>query len=197
MTSLITVPGTHARRRGPLDMWWTNSKFTDRLKDHAIEPWRLEDPFNWSTDLDGTPWTGAHYDWQAGGDALRYYMLGTDFEQRNILTHSHGLQVALYAAASGQHIRRLISVTGPVRKDMEKITELARPHIDKWLHIHTDGSDWVQLLGAVFDGHIGIHREQPLADINDSVKGVGHSGLLIEPEHFWHWSARGWFDFLK
>lgn len=55
----------------------------------------------------------------------------------------------------------------------------------------------MQWFGELFDGHFGIVRNHPLADANEKVPGVGHTGVLNEPANFPLWESHGWIDFLK
>lgn len=159
-------------------------------------------PYGWTTGLDFE--RGHHDDWIAGGEALFYYLVpplrpadAWPPAETVVVTHSHGLQVALYAASYGLKIDRLIDIAGPVRADMMDVAKLARPNIRRWLHVHSDCSDKWQWLGEMFDGHLGIVREHPLADINDGVPHVGHAGVLRDSGDFHFWPDRGWTTFLQ
>lgn len=159
-------------------------------------------PYDWSTDLDFTQ--GDHYDWKAGGQALFYYVV-PQFNPKSrpfppsetvVITHSHGLQVGAYAAAMGLKIDRFLDIAGPVRKDMTAIYEKARPNIRRWMHVHSDWTDYVQLAGELFAGNWPV-RKHPLADINVAVPGVGHSGLLYNDQDFPLWQTKGLVAFLQ
>lgn len=201
-TSYVPVAGTWASRR--TGEWSeVSSPFSGFLQQHGCANLcaKADVPFEWTTNLDLFP--PRHDDWKAGGAALFYFIvppLHPEFrvppEETVVITHSHGLQVALYAAAMGLKIDRLIDVAGPVRKDMMDVAKTARPNIRRWLHLHSDFSDRMQWLGELFDGHFGIVREHPLADENDGVRKVGHGGLLRDPNDFHFWGDRGWLTFL-
>jgi hypothetical protein len=159
-------------------------------------------PYAWSTDLDFAQ--GDHQAWIAGGKALFYYLVpplnpagAWPPAETVIVTHSHGLQVALYAAALGLKIDRLLTFMGPVRKDMMSIAEQARKNIRSWRFVRSDESDRWQWFGELFDGHLGVVRNHPLADINERVPHVGHAGVLRDPANFPLWESNGWIDFLK
>lgn len=159
-------------------------------------------PYAWSTDLDFE--CGDHQAWLAGGKALYYYLVPPLCPANRwppaetvIVTHSHGLQVALYAAALGLKIDRLLSFMGPVRKDMMSVATQARPNIRRWRQVRSDKTDKWQWLGELFDGHLGIVRNHPLADVNETVPGVGHTGVLNDPSNYPLWVDNGWIDFLK
>jgi len=177
------------------------------LASHGLHAGAFE-PFRWSGDLTGLarllPWnwfsSPESRDWQAGAQALRYLLeprgCPVPFSQRNVIAHSHGGQVALLAAASGLRIRRLVTVSTPVRADMVNTIVKARPNIERWLHIYDPTlKDRMQVLGELGDGRLGWKRSFPAADVNVSVAGAGHSGMLTQPEWFPQWKQRGLIDF--
>ena len=191
-----------------IDWYCPTHPFVDYLIQQGVEPLFGANgkPFIWSTNLSGVPFFTRRNktDWSAGGAALAYFIdarVKTPGETINVIAHSHGLQIVLYACAYyGVRVRSLISVGSPIRKDMLTVSEKARPDITHWLHIHSDFSDKWQLLGQLFDGKLDVwlqQREHPLADSNDFVAGVGHSKLLRAPEHYHYWLDRGWLDSLK
>ena len=157
-------------------------------------------PFVWSTDLDGSPFESSHRDWKAGGLNLFAYIVPprcpehrVPVDETLVVAHSHGMQVALYAFAAGLQ-GALVTVAGPVRKDMADVAAAARKNITWWRHIHSDHSDWWQVLGAIGDGRLGIYRAHPLADDNVKVVDVGHSSLLYDPCLFERWHFNGWLE---
>lgn len=161
-------------------------------------------PFVWSTDLGGTPWTGKK-DWAAGGAALAYFVMarqGRAAPFTAAIVHSHGLQVAAYAAAEhGLKFKTLISVGSPIRADLTEEYKALRANTGYWLHLHSDGSDRWQWLGELFDQGNPftwrIVRDCPFADRNDFVPHVGHSQLLRDPAQYHFWIDRKWIDVLK
>lgn len=200
----LPIQGTWGWGRGSDHRWWQNgSPFVAFLAERGFTLLGADDPFVWTTDLNGVWFGDKHIDWQCGGINLRQYIkpplhavsVNADdyvpFADRNLITHSHGLQPVLYAAAAGLRIRTLVSVTGPVRDDMMAVAEKARPNIGRWIHLCSDHSDRIQTLGALLDGRFGIVREHPLADQNVPIAGVGHSGLLENQAHFHYWTDRG------
>lgn len=192
----LPVPGTW----GTEDVWWLpGSAWAAHMQALGWDPLVVQaaDAFWWSTDVNGTLVRRGHADWKAGGVALRYYfrpplyVTGPDFvplDARTLVAHSHGLQVVLYACgAYGLKIDTLISVCSPVRGDMRRVADAARPHIRRWVHLYDPGwADRMQVLGALFDGHWGVSRTHPLADVNLRVRG-GHSGVLRDPACFGQW----------
>jgi hypothetical protein len=201
----LAVNGTHENRSSP-DAAWSSPK-SDLSK--CLARYGLVNiadsaalPFDWSDDLDFT--AGNHHDWIAGGAALFAYLVPPLHPQDAwppaetvIITHSHGLQVALYAAALGLKIDRLLDIAGPVRADMLATARKAKPNIRRWTHVHSDSSDKMQWLGEFLDGHLGIVRTHPVADLNVGVPKVGHSGLLRDPKYFDLWLIDGFIDFLR
>jgi pimeloyl-ACP methyl ester carboxylesterase len=198
----VGVAGTAGWR----DTWWKDgSPLWAHLATLGITPARVGGrPFRWSTDLGWTwqfwrSWFGQmrHSDWEAGGDSLASYLEHLPFEDRNVIAHSHGGQVALYCAALGVPIHRLLTIGTPVREDMGDVIAAARPHIDKWHHVYDPRWDLWARLGMVGDGRLGGCRMFPPADANLAVRRVGHGGLLMKPARFALWQEVGLADFLR
>ena len=196
MTKYIAIPGTWGFKgeEAPGDVWWAEySQFANMMSRHGLTPIGTG-PFVWSTDVDGASlWSlfgrdDPHNDWQAGAWALGYYLKGVPYEDRNIIAHSHGGQVALYAARHGIKIRNLVTIATPVRKDMQGVAQAAASNIGSWTHVYSDWTDYMQLLGGLFDGQIAFNRRMPFAHKNIKVPHVGHSGLLNTPRHWGHWA---------
>lgn len=191
----ITIPGTWGW--GSSDKWWSpGSPFVQFMEGQGALLLRPDDPFLWSTDIDGTwfDWIFRHGrtfpDWEAGAAALTYYLKDVPYYDRNLIAHSHGGQVALLAACKVD-IRRLVTVSTPYRKDLADNYAFARKHIGHWEHIHSDTSDLIQLAGSIFDGHFGFHRRMPDADLNVMLPKVGHSGILQDPRFIPEWRDAG------
>lgn len=202
-TSYIPIEGTWDNDE-TVDNWWQcTSQFSRFLRSNDIvQSCPTGDEFVWSGDLDGLNIfryfsKHRHNDWHSASKALKYYLVDTPLEQRNIIAHSHGGQVVLYSAADGMAINKLITIGTPVRKDMFGIMKMARPNIKQWLHIHSNWTDFWQVFGELFDGHLGVVRDMPLADMNLSIKGVGHSSILRQPKNFHYWNDLKVIDFLK
>lgn len=202
----ILVAGTGSwKDNGSIDWFCPGHDFGKFLDAQGVAP--IYDgngtpkPFVWSTDLAGVPVLTNKKDWAAGGAALSYFVrfkaICRSYETA-LIVHSHGLQVAAFAAAEyGLKVDTLISMGSPLRADMRDRYQVLRTNTRYWLHVHSDKSDRWQWFGELFDGHFGIVRETPLANRNDFVPGVGHSELLRDPAQYHHWIDRGWIDLLK
>lgn len=200
---VVLVGGTWSwRGHATAGEWYqAGAPFVTFLEAEGVEVVSKHKPFVWTSRVNGLFWQRAkHRDWDAGGAALSCYLdpaiphvgIGPGDSYHAVLTHSHGLQVALYACAyHGARIPLLIDVSGPVRQDMEVTARTARPHIGRWLHLSSDWSDRMQWLGELFDGSFAIKRkavwDTVWADASIGIPHVGHSGLLREPTLFDHW----------
>lgn len=196
-----TDPGEHwwhcQEAAGHDSAWWTY------LRTLGCRPFRAEREFTWTGDVDGLirfwPWNWfrrrlTYRDWAAGADALINYVAAASAacsiapaEPWALIAHSHGGQVALYAAARGLEIPILITVGTPHRSDLREITELARPRIKRWVHVFDAISDRIALAGQLGDGAIDVNRKQPFADVNIPLHGVEHSRVLRDRAQFQHW----------
>lgn len=210
---VMLIPGTWAWSDDRQVEWWhPSSGFAAFCKQQGFTLIGQDQPWSWSTDLNGviTLFKNRKFtDWMTGGQSLADYlrppMLAPDqidqyvpLKDRNLICHSHGLQPVLFACADyGLKINNLVSVGSPVRKDMFDTAHRARPNIAYWEHIYSDKTDYMQWLGELFDGHLGVVRQHPLANINCRVPQVGHSKVIYDPTQFHLWIDNGWFDILK
>jgi hypothetical protein len=188
MARWIPVQGTNTLSP-TVDQWWhSDAKFVRYMRTIGHDLVDPEDPFVWSGDIDGVI-TGLDHDWYAGGQALRYYLRTVPLKDRNIICHSHGLQVVLFACAiiPRMPINCLISVCSPIRADMRQMAASARPYIGHWQHIYESGFDLMQRLGSLFDKNVAINKDEPIADANYPIKGIGHSGVLYYEQYFPRW----------
>jgi hypothetical protein len=199
-TVYIPVHGTWAIDEDEIAWWKETGPFSQFAKRHNIIQHNYF-PFIWSSDLNGA-WYNflsqklKHSDWIAGGWSLYYYLESVPVHNRNIIAHSHGLQVVLYCAMFGMNINTLISVCSPIRNDMGEIAEMARPKIGKWLHIY-DKWDKTQFLGGFGDGRWLKSREATIADENFKVDKINHSEILKKDEKMHLWVQIGWFEYLR
>lgn len=195
---VILVAGTWGERGPAGEWWWPSSPFAEYLKQHGVELVSSE-PFEWSTGLDGV--VGQPIDWVAGGTNLLQYCVPPLCPDKrlmpgevNLIVHSHGLQVALFAAQMGLRINRLISVCSPVRFDVMQKCPDAQKNINYWTHLYSDQTDYMQILGELFDqGHLAWRRKHPWADRNEFIgHGLGHGDILRDPRYFPLWTEKGW-----
>ena len=202
----VVVPGTwaYADLDNPRAWWQRGSAWSAFLAAAGgLYAMRPLDPFLWSTDLEGFPWPWRRRaldrnEWDAGGRSLRYYLEAVAPADRTVITHSHGAQVAAYAAAGGLSIARLITVAAPVRGDVDPVWRAARPNIGDWLNIYLEG-DAIQIGGAFGDRVIRWARAMKYPGVvNHGVPGVrGHSALFEDPACFELWRSQGWIDFAR
>lgn len=197
MTTVILIEGTWggdwARPRSP---------FRRMLAANGFYAVRFE---GWSGDVSGVPSLlskGKHRDWIAGGFGLGYQLRGMNYDDVNIVCHSHGIAPVLYQLVRMKvPIRRLISVCSPVRGDLQTQASGAVKRIGRWRHVSSANGDPWQRLGELFDGHINWQfgrgqRRWPQAHENVSIPGIGHSGLLNDPRFLDLWKTDGMLDFL-
>lgn len=199
LTKAVAVAGTLGSRDYLREWWWPRSPLFAFLAGLGIVPLNEEMPFEWSTDLNGEL---SKSDWHAGGAALLYYLVppvdpsrAPKAEDVHIISHSHGRQVVLFAAALGLKIGTWVDVCGPVRDDMVETQRVARANIGKHLHVHGNIDDYWQILGQFGDVNM-LRREDPLADVNVAIDG-GHTCLLNDQAQFPSWSSLGLADFLR
>jgi hypothetical protein len=181
---ILLVPGTW----GTVRAWWHPTAPLPRLLEEAghevLSPLATSDAWSWRTPLDGV--FGANDAWEEAGLSLYWYLESHHVDA--MLTHSHGIQPVAIALAHGRTIRTLVSVAGPVRRELADRYRAAREAATWWTQIHTDPwGDWWQGLGGR-----SLHYAQPAADRNVYEPGRlcwrGHTGLLDADL----WAARGW-----
>lgn len=200
----LPLAGTHSWTGKLSGEWWQDgSEYLAFMATQGFVPYDPEDPFVWDTGLGGLPIFGTT-NWYAAGLNLRHY---NGFKGPiRIVAHSHGGQVAAYAAARGLKIYSLVTIGTPVRADMYPIWTAARKNIRYWTHVYSDWSDKTQLLGSLFDGAFGIERRFIWTDVfgirqgankNLGLPGVGHSGLIRTPKHFAKWEEAGLLEDLR
>jgi len=184
---VILIPGTWG--------WDDDSKYSryegviEDLKAAGYEPLF----FPWSTDLGGIGFGSNDLrNWKASAYALKDFAaihLGPE-DECIIITHSHGLQVVLYAAERGLVVHKLLDISGPFRRDLKKVSANARVNIYQWVHFHGDWwRDYMNGLGGWFDTWNPLKwfqnpRSHPLADENIHIKGAGHTSTITKAELF-------------
>lgn len=184
----ILVAGTWGER-DEAPWFMPESPFCQMLEEagHTLAP----EPFRWDTELDGL-W-GGNGGWERAGDALAWFAhLYSKGDAVDVITHSHGAQVAAYALARPDplRVRHLVDVAGPVRKDMLPVWAAGARNLKQWTHIYTGWRDHWQMRGALGSGWWPweIPREMPAPAENVYEPGRTH-GNLMDPAL---WRARGW-----
>jgi len=191
MKQVILIPGTHGWDGFRKDWYSPGAPFHDFIP--TVPGHELvcpDEPFVWSSRLGGIGFGDDDLVvYRAAGENLYHYAVPPRCpdkliapEDLVVISHSHGLQVVLYAAARGLKIALLIDISGPVRADMMPTALLAKPNIKRWVHTYGGRRDRWQWLGGLFDGHVGIERKHPLAE-NLQVPGADHGEVLREPRH--------------
>jgi hypothetical protein len=193
---VLLVQGTHGYAGTDADaqQWWWPGDAT-----HPASPWVREAsrrgltilgdpgaPFVWSTDLAGAKprWfrrSPALTTWKAAGEAVREYCWARSVRAVQLVAHSHGGQVAAYAAArrlAGFRVSTFVTLATPVRRDMEPVYRAARAGCTWWEHVHGGRRDSLQLLGSLFDGTLGRMRAMPEACHNTELPDAGHHDVL-------------------
>lgn len=189
-TPVVLVHGTF----GLNSKWWKpDSQFAEMLSEYGIPLLSNTEPFRWTGELAGIPsflpsdptdpLDNHRVPWAVEGRHLVHYCHSKSPNVPvSLIMHSHGGQVGALAIAYGElKVHHFITLSTPVRKDMEEMYRVARASITgKWIHVYGDWwRDIMQKLGQVFDGHIGWRQEMPDADVNLYVPG-GHSTLVNE-----------------
>lgn len=180
------------------------SPFWEYLRVRGYEHLHCNRPFVWSTDLAGVTWVNklfkrtGHESWAAAGYNLFHYLNGNSYRHRNIISHSHGLQPVLFAAAAGLKVRTLVDISGPHRHDLKSVIKKALPNIGLWVHVYGDWRDTWQWLGGVMDGGLGIKRafEYPNV-VNVQIDNIGHSSLLNDPRNLPLWETHGLLNYIQ
>lgn len=199
MIRYLSIAGTgNAKRERDWDH--PDSPFSQFLWQLGLEPLKTADAdrFGWDGALDGVD--RHDYTWDYFGKALYHYFVPPLFqgvpaippEQTFIIAHSHAGNLVAYACGKyGLKVEGLITVGMPVRGGrMEAIYAAAAQNIRRHLHLHAGWRDYWQVLGSMFDGRWGIHREHPHAR-NFRMPG-GHGDVLRDPDLFPLWIERGW-----
>ncbi|MEK6591549.1 MAG: hypothetical protein AABZ67_00570 [Pseudomonadota bacterium] len=170
------------------------------LKEGGYQPLDDSDPFYWSTALDGVDRNNFH--WDAAGRALAWYAaLKCPGRMVSLIAHSHGGQVAAYAARFGLRIDTVVTVATPVRADMGDEYRALRDRSLRWVHIYTDeekGTPW-QRLGELGLNTLGgkINQAMPLCAENVYYPKETH-GSLVAAADLWRPSpdGEGWRSML-
>jgi hypothetical protein len=185
------VAGTHGLQE-PRAWWRPRSDFALALEAHGHQLVNRDRAFVWPTDLEGLwPWRRRRL-WAVAGETFGWYVqayLGPG-TLPSVIAHSHGGSVVAYAAFFGQQFDLVVTMASPVRGDMAEAYQRLRARARRWIHVYTTWDLW-QALGGVFDGRLGIYREQPLADQNVQIDADDHG--YVTPEQ---WTKHGLWPFL-
>ena len=202
MTPTILLHGTW----GLDDLWWRpGSAFAREAERHGVHLPAGWPPFKWSGALGGLPTVGAPADpsgrfpepqlapWEVAGYHLALYArLVGGGGPVNLLTHSHGLQVgafaAVYAADLGVRIEVFLSISGPIRRDMQRVRRAAMDNIGRWIQVADHENDKTIRQGEFLDGAVGWVYELPEPGTVNVRASYGHSGLF-EERNFPAWEA--------
>jgi hypothetical protein len=200
----VPIAGTHGWR----DEWCMNnaSAFAVMLAQAGFSKIVTQNsgrPFRWSTDLNGPLislkfWDRRNSDWEAGADALFYFLDAVSYRDRNLIAHSHGGQVALIAASWGLEIRSLTTVGTPVRNDVAAGGAEALAKIGFWQHIHDSRFDFIALGGQFGDLKLDADRAFDLPGVlNRGIAHVSHSKVLRDERFIPFWAEKGWLKAIR
>jgi hypothetical protein len=185
MTTLFLIPGTWGGG-------WTQETDPDSfrvfLRLMGFRCSRIE----WSENVDGVPDLLAaegNRDWIAGGFAVRYRLRDEPYENRNVLTHSHGIGSLLYAMTYPDRdeppilIRNALCICPPPREEFltMAMTAMRFGMIASLRVVYADGWDLWARLGQIGDGHWGWRRSWDIQHprfVQHGIKGIGHSGVF-------------------
>ncbi len=178
--------GTHDWQRG--EWFWCDSPFAAWMRMKGFECRRRNGPF-WSGILGGVPVLKTKA-WEFGASVLKEWMEEhLPVGDRNLITVSHGGQVAFLALAKGLQVNSLVTITMPQRADMESVYLAAKPDIavdadghPKLTNVHSSSlwKDRWQILGTVLDGAFRFRRTMALPGyvIPNIGIDVGHTELV-------------------
>ena len=186
--NVLLVQGTW----GDNDTWWRpgGGSFADAVvgAGHTL----IDDgrPFEWSTDLGGVGFGNRDLNtWRGAGRHLYDYCSPPRAPHASIpnlviVAHSHGRQVVKFACHYGLSPARVILVSGPIRADVDRETSSARARIGELVCLNGGHRDRMQWFGELFDGHLGIRRKDPQADIHLTFSDASHGSLLRDPAQY-------------
>jgi hypothetical protein len=182
---------------GVYDWWEYGSEFNKFCYERNTILVRPNNPFIWSTNLDGTflgrwEWVGkllnhskGNRNWDAAGWAFSQYQSTISYWSRPVISHSHGFQVVAYACGKyNLKIPLLVTFGAPIRSDLKELYCKARNNIKHWIHIYDPNDDIIQWLGMLFDNDIANIPDCELADVRLRIPNSQHSNLLKNPDYF-------------
>jgi hypothetical protein len=166
------------------------------------------DDFLWSGILGGVPTPlpgdpdekaigadqGRLLSWLDAGEKLHLYCQVNHLDSPHIISHSHGLQVVIFASAKGQRFGTVISISGPTRRDMDRAMRAGMGNVEKWVQVVDPVSDMTIREGQAADGRLGWSYDIELPGaINIHTPGTGHSGMTLDVKA---WNDHGLFALL-
>jgi hypothetical protein len=184
-TTLFLIAGTHG---GAWAQETDPQSFRVFLRLMGFRCSRIE----WSENVDGVPdllAAAGNRDWISGGYAVRYRLRDVPYEDRNFITHSHGIGPLLYSTTFQDAdeppvpIRNALCICPPPREEFIRMatTALETGMLASLRVIYADGWDLWARLGQIGDGHWGWRRSWDLHDprfVQHGIKGIGHSGVF-------------------
>lgn len=202
VTRYVPIAGTHGwgdtwcmGNTSPFALMMANNFFSKIVTQNSNRP------FRWSTDLNGLLTLGGRLrnsDWEAGADALFYFLDAVPYRDRNLIAHSHGGQVALIAASWGLHIRSLTTVGTPVREDVARGGHDAVARIGFWQHIYDSRFDFIAQGGQFGDLKIDLDRAFDIPGVlNRGISSVSHSKVLRDARFIPYWPQKGWLKAIR
>jgi hypothetical protein len=94
-------------------------------------------------------------------------------------SHSHGLQGLVFACIKGAQFKTAISISGPIRRDMQRARRSAMARIGKWVQFaDSTGKDKTIIEGELFDGGLERATFTLPEGVTIDTPGSGHSGLV-------------------
>jgi hypothetical protein len=205
MRRVVKVAGTHDWNPTELshDRWWqSDSRFTEKLAkcgfDHVGWDVSGQEIPQWSCALSGTFFAGRDLrTWWRGGFSLAAQLLKLPTDERNVIAHSHGGNVAVLAlmilASHNEQVSCLITVCAPVRRDM---TVHYKAVTCPWRHIYSKQvwGNRMQWMGS----RVRMAWKMP-GDVVDNYEadGICHSDLVRDPDRCEHVFDDGIVSFLE
>lgn len=115
--------------------------------------------------------------WLDAGEKLLYFLEVNRLERPCVISHSHGLQVVAFSCWAGAIYDVALSISGPIRRDMQRARRYAKTRIGRWVQFADPDTDWTIKEGEFFDGALGDPVELPEGK-TILTPGSGHSGLV-------------------
>lgn len=195
MDLFVPIAGTlGADSQPPERVWWYRSLWLSFMCGEGFAPIDGADPFYWSTDLTRRAWV-------SGGLSLIWYLTAKmdrfEGQPLRLITHSHGIQVAAYAAHFGLEIETLIAISPPYRSNLAPQYAALRAQTKHFLTIHAKEFDEWAISGSWWGGTIPPYPPVFDADMRDVIPGIGHSNVIYDPAFFHLWRDLGWASLLR